>query len=76
MEDVEETVGIRLDAASHDGIDSLSGLFTAVMGRFPAIGEEITVEGRTLRVESRDGLRVSTVRVLPFIAADVEQSKS
>ena len=76
VEEFEETVGVRLDAASHEGIDSLGGLFTAVMGRFPATGEEITVEGRTLRVESRDGLRVSTVRVLPFIAAHVEKSES
>ena len=76
VEEFEETVGVRLDAASHEGIDSLGGLFTAVMGRFPATGEEITVEGRTLRVESRDGLRVSTVRVLPFIAAHLETSKS
>lgn len=76
VEEFEETVGIRLNAASHEGIDSLSGLFTAVMGRFPAVGEEITVEGRTLRVESRDGLRVSTVRVLPFVAAHLEQPKS
>jgi CBS domain containing-hemolysin-like protein len=68
VEEFEETVGVRLDAASHEGIDSLGGVFTAVLGRFPALGEEITVKGRTLRVESLDGLRVSTVRVLPFRA--------
>jgi hypothetical protein len=29
------------------------------------VGEHITVQDRTLRVEALDGLRVSTVRLLP-----------
>jgi len=65
VEEFEEAAGIRLDDESHERVDTLGGLFTAVLGRFPEIGEEITVKGRTLRVEARDGLRVATVRLLP-----------
>src|SRR5215212_8506565 len=65
VEEFEEATGIRLDDESHERVDTLGGLFTAVLGRFPEIGEEITVNGRTLRVEPRDGLRVATVRLLP-----------
>ena len=35
VEEFEETLGFRLDAASHEGIDSLSGLFTASLAGFP-----------------------------------------
>jgi CBS domain containing-hemolysin-like protein len=56
---------LRLDDESHERVDTLGGLVTTALGRVPEIGEEITVHGRTLRVEARDGLRVATVRVLP-----------
>ena len=65
VEEFEEAAGVRLGDASHESVDTLGGLFSAVLGRFPTIGEEITIDGRTLRVEARDGLRVSTVRLLP-----------
>ncbi|MBA3270024.1 MAG: HlyC/CorC family transporter [Acidobacteria bacterium] len=65
VEEFAEAAGVRLVDESHESVDTVGGLFTAVLGRFPAIGEEITVEGRTLRVEARDGLRVSSVRLLP-----------
>jgi len=67
VEEFEEAAGIRLDDESHERVDTLGGLFTAVLGHFPEIGEEITVGGRTLRVEARDGLRVATVRLLPAL---------
>jgi putative hemolysin len=65
VKEFEEAAGIRLADEAYEGIDTVGGLFPAILGRFPAVGEEIVVEGRTLRVEARDGLRVSTVRLLP-----------
>ena len=51
--------------AARQGSDTLGGLLTSLLGRFPAIGDNIVVEGRALRVEALDGLRVSSVRLLP-----------
>jgi CBS domain containing-hemolysin-like protein len=34
------------------------------LGRRPAIGDTVEVEGRTMRVEAVDGLRVSRVRII------------
>jgi putative hemolysin len=65
VEEFEEAAGIRLADDAHVGIDTLSGLLTAILGRFPAVGENITVQDRTLRVEALDGLRVSRIRLLP-----------
>jgi len=65
VEEFEEAAGIRVEDDAHVGIDTLSGLLTAILGRFPAVGETIAVEGRTLRVEALDGLRVARVRLLP-----------
>jgi len=65
IEEFEEAAGIRLADDAHVGIDTLSGLLTAILGRFPRVGEHITVQDRTLRVEALDGLRVSSVRLLP-----------
>jgi putative hemolysin len=64
VEELEEAEGIRVDDDLYAGVDTIGGLFTAVLERFPEIGDEITIKGRTLRVEARDGLRVATVRLL------------
>jgi putative hemolysin len=69
VEEFEELADVRLDGESYEGVDTLGGLFPAVLGRFPEVGEEMTIEGRTLRVEARDGLRVATVRLLPRATA-------
>jgi CBS domain containing-hemolysin-like protein len=36
----------------------------ARLGRIPEPGDEVTVAGRTLRVEELDGLRVAMVRMM------------
>ncbi len=74
VEEFEEAAGIKLQDEDHENVDTLGGWFTAVLGRFPVIGEEITIEGRTLRVESRDGLRVSSVRLLPLSPPGAKRS--
>ena len=60
-----EVAGVQIDAAALSAIDTLGGLATTLGGRFPHVGEELTIDGRRLRVEARDGTRVATVRLLP-----------
>ena len=64
VEEFEEAAGIRIDDDIKENVETLGGLLPAVLGRFPDVGEEITIGGRVLRVESRDGLRLATVRLL------------
>ena len=63
--DFEEAASLRLPDDARKGVDTLGGVLTSLLGRFPAIGEDIVVQCRALRVEGRDGLRVSSVRLLP-----------
>jgi putative hemolysin len=69
LDDFEEIAGVRLGDAAHEAVETLGGLVAAVLGRFPEVGEELTVAERRLRVEARDGLRVAAVRLLPPEAA-------
>jgi CBS domain containing-hemolysin-like protein len=66
IEEFEELAGIRLtEEESYEGIETIGGLIPAILGRFPDVGEDVRIGGRRLRVESRDGLRIATVRLLP-----------
>src|SRR5262249_52939526 len=61
----EEETGLRLDETDHEAAETLGGLVMARLEHIPAVGEEIRVGGRTLRVEELDGRRVAAVRLLP-----------
>jgi CBS domain containing-hemolysin-like protein len=61
----EEETGLRLEEADHEAAETLGGLVMARLEHMPAVGEEIKVGGRTLRVEELDGRRVAAVRLLP-----------
>jgi putative hemolysin len=65
VEEFEELAGLRVDEGSREGVETLGGLIAAKLGRIPELGEQVRVSGRTLRVETRDGRRVATVRLLP-----------
>jgi CBS domain containing-hemolysin-like protein len=56
--------GVHVDPHLSTSVETLGGLVAAALGRFPEVGEEVTIGGRTLRVEARDGLRVASVRLL------------
>lgn len=69
VEEFEEVAGVRVDDAVRQGIETLGGLVAAILGRFPEIGEEVTIGQRTVKAEERDGFRVAKVRLLPLAAS-------
>jgi len=59
--DVNEQFGLEID---EETFTTLGGYMLGRLGRRPNVGDVIEVQGRTLRVEGVDGLRVSRVRVV------------
>jgi CBS domain containing-hemolysin-like protein len=64
IHELEEILGTRIDEADEAGVETLSGLVMATLGRLPAVGDAINVAGRTLRVERLQGRRVAAARLL------------
>jgi CBS domain containing-hemolysin-like protein len=68
LSEFEEVTGIVLSEADRQSADTLGGLVMARLGRLPRVGDEVAFEGRRLKVESLDRLRVARVRLLPEVA--------
>ena len=64
ISEFEEIIGVTV-AADHAGVETLGGLVSALLGRVPAIGDRVILGGRTVFVDSLEGLRIATVRVMP-----------
>jgi CBS domain containing-hemolysin-like protein len=63
VEDVNSQLGTHFDASE---VDSLGGLVFSELGRRPAVGDEVELDGGyRARVERLDGLRIARVRLLP-----------
>jgi CBS domain containing-hemolysin-like protein len=45
--------------------ETVAGYIMAQLGRMPAVGDEVEIEGGVLRVERMDGRRVDRVRFKP-----------
>jgi CBS domain containing-hemolysin-like protein len=58
--DINERFGLRLD---EDAYNTIGGYVLGRLGRRARIGDRVEVEGRSLRVEALDGLRVSRVHL-------------
>ena len=61
LDEVNELFQTRLEG---DGFDTVGGLLSTELGKIPAAGDAISVEGITLRVLSTSGRRVRKVRVI------------
>lgn len=61
IDDVNEALGLSIESES----DTLGGYVFEMLGRKPELGDEVTSNGHTLRVEELDNLRIAKVRVLP-----------
>ncbi len=66
IDDVNEALGLSIESES----DTLGGYVFELLGRKPEIGDEVTNNGYTLRVEELDNLRIARVRVLHHKNAD------
>ena len=60
IRDVNEALGSEFESAD---FDTVGGLVLGHLGRAPEVGDEVTVEGRVLRVDEVDGTRVASVLV-------------
>jgi len=61
-----DEVRARADLAVPDGpaFETVGGYVMAVLGRVPAVGDEIEIPGAVLRVERMDGRRVDRLRAV------------
>jgi CBS domain containing-hemolysin-like protein len=59
--DINEQFGLEIDEETYT---TLGGYMLGRLGRRPKVGDVIEVQGKTLRVEAVDGLRVSRVRIM------------
>jgi CBS domain containing-hemolysin-like protein len=60
IRDVNEALGSEFESAD---FDTVGGLVLGHLGRAPEVGDEVTVDGRVLRVDEVDGARVASVLV-------------
>jgi CBS domain containing-hemolysin-like protein len=59
--DINEQFGLDIDEETYT---TIGGYMLGRLGRRPKVGDVVEVGGRTLRVESVDGLRVSRIRTI------------
>lgn len=64
LDELEELAGVRVPNTVRDDVDTVGGLVMAELGRVPAIGDEVQLDGHKLRVEALDGRRVAAIRVI------------
>lgn len=69
IDDVNNRFGLHLDDRSYD---TIGGYVFGELGRRPSTGDQVEVEGRSLRVESLDGLRIARLRLSPNTKAAQE----
>jgi CBS domain containing-hemolysin-like protein len=70
VEDVNSQLGTHFDASE---VDSLGGLVFSELGRRPAVGDEVELDGGyRARVERLDGLRIARVRLIPPTSAPTQ----
>jgi CBS domain containing-hemolysin-like protein len=70
--DVNERFGLHLDQATYT---TVGGYVLGRLGRRARVGDVVEVEGRTMRVEVLDGLRVARILVTPPAAPSVRSEE-
>ncbi len=72
LTEVEETLGVRLHDDDHAASETIGGLVMTRLDRIPEVGDEVALDGWTLRVEEKDGMRVSLVKAIRAGGEDAE----
>jgi putative hemolysin len=67
---LDEIAGISGLALPEGPYATVAGYVMAILGRLPATGDEVEVDGYRLRVTEVDGRRAARVRVTPPVPAD------
>ncbi len=61
----DELIEMAIKVPATGAYETVAGYIMAVLGRIPAVGDEVAIEGGLLRVERMDGRRVDRVRFKP-----------
>jgi CBS domain containing-hemolysin-like protein len=64
LDELEELANVRIAPTRRSEVDTVGGLVMAELGRLPSVGDEVSIGGRRLRVESLDGRRINAVRLI------------
>lgn len=67
-DEVHDRIGATLPESPY--YETVGGFVMAAVGRVPQVGDEVALDGWTLRVVAMDGRRVDRVRLAPVIPAD------
>ena len=61
----DELLEMAIKVPADGAYETVAGYIMAQLGRIPAVGDEVTIDGGSLRVERMDGRRVDRVRFTP-----------
>lgn len=61
----DELAEMAIKVPDDGAYETVAGFIMSKVGRIPAVGDEVTIENGTLRVERMDGRRVDRVRFTP-----------
>jgi CBS domain containing-hemolysin-like protein len=63
----DELIEMAIKVPATGAYETVAGYIMAVLGRIPAVGDEVAIDGGLLRVERMDGRRVDRVRFKPEV---------
>lgn len=69
IDDVNETLGTRFESPHYD---TIAGYFLGIFGRIPEVGDEIEIDGYSLRVEKMDAMRIESLKLTRLSQTAVE----
>lgn len=64
LSDLEDELGVELEAPENSHVETLSGLIQATLGIIPSPGAEVEIEGYKFRVLKMDGTRMEKVLMI------------
>jgi CBS domain containing-hemolysin-like protein len=68
----DELIEMAIKVPSTGAYETVAGYIMAQLGRIPAVGDEVEIDGGSLRVERMDGRRVDRVRFKPEVIGGPE----
>lgn len=64
LSDMEDELGVELEAPENSHVETLSGLIQATLGIIPSAGAEVEIDGYKFRVLKMDGTRMEKVLMI------------